>query len=81
MQHRVPTIIAASGSLPEISDGSSLVWDDGEVGSLARLMHKVKDDDLREALIEKGAKRAATFSREQFVKDFDDFLAENHSRA
>ena len=63
MASRVPVLASATTSLPEVLDGSGLLFDPEDRDSIARQMARIAGDPtLRSALAEKSRQRASFFS-------------------
>lgn len=71
----IPTIISNRGSLPEIADGSCLIWKSDGSESLAQLMQEVTIPERVADLKQRGFQRATRFSRERFIQDLDQVLS------
>lgn len=79
MACHTPVIVSDVSSLPEVVGDAGLLVDPYEVEELAVAMWRILDDgELRQCLIEKGAKRAAFFS---WDKAAEQTLAVYHSLA
>lgn len=67
----VPTIASNVSCLPEVAGGASLLVDPYDVQSISDALQRVVSDEaLREELIKKGKKRAATFTWENSANTF-----------
>ena len=68
----IPVIIAKQGALMEVAGNAALVLDENSVLALCTAMKKLlKEDALREQLIESGRKRLSAFSMEKFFLSLD----------
>jgi len=57
-----PVIVSNRTSLPEVVGDAALMIDPGSLESLAKALQSVNDEAMRKQLIERGLKRAATYS-------------------
>ena len=65
-----PVVVSNVSSLPEVVGDAGLLIDPQEVDELTvALWRLMSDDDLREDLIEKGLRRASTFSYEKMARE------------
>ncbi|MFZ0969973.1 MAG: glycosyltransferase family 1 protein [Candidatus Acidiferrales bacterium] len=63
MASGVPVLASSTTSMPEVLDGSGLLFNPDDSLSIAEQMERVfRDSDLRETLIQKGRQRAQFFS-------------------
>ncbi|EKD46644.1 MAG: glycosyl transferase, group 1 [uncultured bacterium] len=70
-----PVILADNSSLPEVAGDSALYFDTQNSSDLARKIDMVlKDENLRNELLEKGKKRVADYSLEKCAKQTLDAL-------
>lgn len=90
MASRVPVLASATTSLPEVLDGSGLLFDPEDRDSIARQMARIAGDPtLRSALADKSRQRASFFSwhkaAEQTLRvylellDRSDEILQNHN--
>jgi glycosyltransferase involved in cell wall biosynthesis len=75
MAHGVPTIAAASSSLPEIGGDATLYFEPTNAGELQTQLRRVLEEKtLRETLIARGRERAAQFRWDRAAKQTLDVL-------
>ena len=74
MASGVPVVTSERSSLPEISGDAALLVDPADTGAIADgVLRLCKDAELRKRFVERGLKRAAEFTQEQFGRRLVEF--------
>lgn len=71
----VPVVASDSGSIPEVIQDAGLIFRENDAGDLKqKLLLIIKDQDLRNELVEKGYRRCIEFSSHEVAKKLYVFL-------
>ena len=75
---RIPVVTSNAGAMVEVADGAAKHFDAGDQIELFKTLTKlIISKPERTCLIEKGSERLKAFSREKFIKDYEQLILES----
>jgi glycosyltransferase involved in cell wall biosynthesis len=75
---RIPVVTSNAGAMVEVADGAAKHFDAGDQIELFKTLTKlIISKPERTCLIEKGSERLKDFSREKFIKDYEQLILES----
>jgi glycosyltransferase involved in cell wall biosynthesis len=73
--NKIPVVTSNAGALVEVAEGAAEHYDAGDCTELFETLNKlITSESIRTNLIEKGTERLKAFSREKFIKHYEQLI-------
>lgn len=73
--NKIPVVTSNAGAMVEVAEGAAEHYDAGDCTELFETLNKlITSESERTNLIEKGTERLKSFSRENFIKDYEQLI-------
>ena len=74
-ENKIPVVTSNAGALVEVAEGAAEHFDAGDCTELFETLNKlITSESERTNLIEKGTERLKAFSREKFIKHYEQLI-------